>query len=100
VASQILRAQRISTQDAIREFFEKFLHGVVVTKEENAKLDSAYRQDMPSEFLETTSSDYCNCFMRYERCGIDIVEMQSGWWREAGSVSIDDWTITAPPLPS
>lgn len=48
--------------------------GVVVTKEEDARLGSRYKSSMPAEFDDPKSSSYRNPWLRYERCGLQVLD--------------------------
>jgi|SRR3989304_2227852 len=64
VVSRMLRKLNSPTLDAVRDICETFLHGVVVMKEEDAVLNSEFRQNMPSEFFDSASPHYHDCFLR------------------------------------
>ena len=77
---ELLRNLDTPTPTSVYEICNKFLHGVVVTKEEDDILNCLYRKHMPSEFFDPTSPEYHDPFLRYKRCEIEIVEPLENWW--------------------
>ena len=58
------------TPGMVYEICERFLIGVVVTKEEDGLLSCDYRKTMPAEFFDPTSDEYHDPWLRHRRCGI------------------------------
>jgi hypothetical protein len=63
------------TVDAVLALCEKYVHAVIVTKDEDQSLNErGLRQRMPEAFY-TPASDCCGePFARYNCCGIKLVE--------------------------
>jgi hypothetical protein len=57
------------TWEAVYAICEKYLIGVVVTREEDALLNE-FRMTMPSDFEDLKSASFDNPWLRYERCNI------------------------------
>ena len=63
------------TTPMVRRILGNFLHGVVITREEDQRLSKAgWRGKMPREFGDPDSGSYMNPFLRYQRCGISLRE--------------------------
>lgn len=70
----------------LKELFNKFMIGVVVTIKEDKALDSAgYRQKMPKEFNDHNSQEYNNEWLRYKK--VKKINIRRGHW-------LDDKFIT------
>jgi hypothetical protein len=68
------------TPETVFECCEKFLHGVVLTLEEDKSLNaSGFRQAMPKEFSEPTSAEFENPWLRFQRCGIQLSPTPPDW---------------------
>jgi hypothetical protein len=65
------------TENDVRQIFDKYLNGVIITKDEDKQLNAnGYRQKMPSEFQDRNQSDYDNSWLRYKKVGIKVVQVQ------------------------
>lgn len=65
------------TETDVRQIFDKYLNGVIITKDEDKQLNAnGYRQKMPSEFQDRNQSDYDNSWLRYKKVGIKVVQVQ------------------------
>lgn len=58
--------------ETIRAMLDKFLIGVVVTKEEDALLNVKYSKAMPKEFSDKKSPLFQDPWLRYRECGIKV----------------------------
>jgi hypothetical protein len=77
---EMLRDLESPRPDDVRQICDSFLKGVVVTKEEDRNLNCMFRKNMPPEFFDPTCPEYHDPFLRYKRCGIEIVEPPDNWW--------------------
>lgn len=62
------------TETAIRDFCDRFILGVVVTKSEARYLDRHYRRTMPPAFFDPSSPEHLNPWLRYTTCGVEVIE--------------------------
>jgi hypothetical protein len=80
VVCKMLRELSPAMPESVREICDRFLHGVVVTLEEDAKLNqSKFRQTMPAEFFDPASPEYHDPWLRYKRCGIELIPRPPSW---------------------
>jgi len=86
VVIRLLHELESPTPEKVREVCERFLLGVVVTKEEDDLLSFQFRKKMPENFDNPNSSDYRDPFLRYKCCEIEIVHPRNEWWLEIGKV--------------
>jgi hypothetical protein len=77
---EMLRKLESPTPEMVYSICERYLCGVVVTKEEDDILNFKFRKDMPPEFFDPNSPDYEDAFLRYKRCDFEIVEPPEKWW--------------------
>lgn len=61
------------TPERVREICERFLLGVVVTREEDDVLNMEYGRSMPAEFFDSTSPSYLDPWLRYKKYGIEVI---------------------------
>ena len=73
VVMKMLSDLKSPTSEQVREICERFLIGVVVTREEDALLNVEYRQSMPDEFFDSASPSYLDPWLRYKKCNIEVV---------------------------
>jgi hypothetical protein len=73
VVFQMLRKLKKPTIKSVGRICDKFLIGVVITKEEDLRLNRKFRSTMPDEFWDTTSKNYRKPWLRYEQCKIKLV---------------------------
>jgi hypothetical protein len=66
------------TEEQVREICERFLIGVVVTREENDVLNMEFGRCMPSEFFDRASPDYLDPWLRYTKYNIEVVSCEPG----------------------
>ena len=62
------------TEQRVREICERFLIGVVVTREEDDVLNMEFGRSMPPEFSDTASPSYLDAWLRYKKYNIEVVE--------------------------
>jgi hypothetical protein len=80
VVLQILLGMSPTTPEAVFRVCEKLLHGVVITPKEHDRLDSnGLRQEMPMEFWDPASLVFENPWLRYQRCGIQLIPVPPDW---------------------
>jgi hypothetical protein len=77
VVPKIIVIQRLldlqePTEDQVRNICEKFLIGVVVTRDEDAILNARFRSRMPTEFMDSASCHFDDPWLRYWKCDIDL----------------------------
>lgn len=60
------------TAVSLREILDKYLIGVVVTKEEDDRLNVEYGKSMPEEFGNKKSESFQDPWLRYRKCGIKV----------------------------
>lgn len=58
--------------ETVERLFEKFMRGVVVTKEQHADLNKKFKNCMPSEFSAATSDP----LIRYAHCGLEVITVE------------------------
>lgn len=86
IIDKVFRMNSPSETD-IRNVFDKYLNGVIITKDEDTQLNShGYRQKMPSEFHDKSKADYDNPWLRYKKAGIKVVKVQ---WEDKKIVLTD-----------
>ena len=73
VVIKMLLALPSPTVDQVRDICERFLIGVVVTREENADLNAEFQQTMPPEFDDPKSPSYRDPWLRYKRYKIEVI---------------------------
>jgi len=73
VVADMLFSLDQATSGRVREILDTFLLGVVVTPEEDAVLSIDYRAQMPEEFYNRAHPSYHEPWLRYMRCGIEII---------------------------
>ena len=61
------------TPGRVRGILDMFLIGAVVTPEEDAVLSTNYRAEMPEEFHDPAHPSYHEPWLRYMRCGIEVI---------------------------
>ena len=77
---QMLFAMNPATPEEVFAICDKFLYGVVITPEEDRRLDAGgFRQKMPEEFWDQASSEFENPWLRYRRCGIQLNPTPPKW---------------------
>jgi hypothetical protein len=60
------------TEETVAEYLECYLVGVVVTVEEDKRLNKRFKSEMPPGFWKKGHELYFNFFARYRLCGIKI----------------------------
>ena len=59
------------SHDDVFSILDRYLIGVVITNEENARLNAAkYGKEMPPEFYQNDHPDFDNPWIRYQKCNI------------------------------
>ena len=76
VVAKMLFELREPTAETVREILDKYLIGVVVSPEEDALLNSEHCATMPKEFFDPEHLDYQNPWLRYDRIGIELVQLK------------------------
>jgi len=64
--------------DRVRGLFEALLHGVVVTRAEDDRLNKAFRRTMPPAFDDPNADGYRDPWLRYRVCSVPVVEVATG----------------------
>lgn len=72
VVIEMLFALDKPTAEKVRTILDKFLIGVVVTKEQDARLNAEYGKSMPPEFYDESSPLYQDPWLRYRKCNIKV----------------------------
>lgn len=72
VVIDILFGLKKPTPESVREILDKYLIGVVVTKEEEDRLNVEYSKSMPEEFGNKKSELFQDPWLRYRKCGIKV----------------------------
>ena len=60
------------------ELFDRLAIGVVITIDQQQRLDAQYKTTMPPEFDDEQSADYRNPWLRFKQCGIKV-ETHHDW---------------------
>jgi hypothetical protein len=82
VLVRMIRSISPATEAAVREVFDRFLFGVVVTRNEDQKLrDMKLDRSMPADFDDEGSEGFLDPWARYRKCGIRVVPHPPGWGR-------------------
>lgn len=80
VVLKMLRVLNPATPELVYGICEQFLHGVVVTPQEDAQFRAnRLHQRMPDEFNDSASPAYKNPWLRYVVCGIIVVPTPPDW---------------------
>jgi len=72
VVMKMLFDLRTPTADEVGDICKRFLIGVVVTRDEDDKLNMKYRRSMPEEFFDKTSAGYLDPWLRYKKYNIEL----------------------------
>jgi hypothetical protein len=65
-------------KDEVLDLFVRLAFGVVVTNDEQKRLDSKYKSKMPPEFEDAQSEDYPDPLLRFKVCGVEVVKHSEG----------------------
>lgn len=60
------------TPELVRAILDKYLIGVVVTKEEDVRLNAEFSKTMPEQFGVEKSKSFQDPWLRYRNCGIKV----------------------------
>lgn len=72
---EMLYGLKSPTADEVQSLLDRFLIGVIVTKEEDARLSIKYRKSMPPIFVDESSPSFHDAWLRYRECGIKVCIM-------------------------
>ncbi len=102
VLKELLFSLENPTEETVVLYLDFFLVGVVVTIEEEKRLNERFKSAMPEAFWKKGEEYYLDLFARYKLCGIKIGEVQRipyGKWIYRGSVARRKVRLQWGPLP-
>jgi hypothetical protein len=71
----LLRLESL-TEETVATYLDFFLIGVVVTIEEDERLNDRFKSEMPDTFWKRGDKDYLDRFARYKVCGIMVGKVE------------------------
>jgi hypothetical protein len=90
VVDELLGLQEPSESEVSLLFL--FLIGVVVTREEEKRLNKRFKSSMPREFYDGNSPSLLDVLLRYKKCGIEVGKVEWQACRPGGcNVPATQW---------
>jgi hypothetical protein len=77
IVTQMLFSLPAPTEEQVRVICETYLIGVVVTRDEDRKLNKKHAKKMPDEFSDLTHSEALNPWLRYKMLGIQVIDTRN-----------------------